>query len=194
VAGFTAAQLQSLRIVGFQSANRVHRRVLCVRRQPCVGQPQGPRLAGFGAIELQGRSWSRCWVRIVSSTIASGTSSLLLMARRLAEAVAGGGMHRVDYQPRIGRERMDDSALAALQRESHRASIEAFVELFQPSVEGFGVAGIVPASIGLSPTCAGESVFSLAPVQSHQGRIVFGIHCVFGMAGPGLQIVCVRRG
>jgi hypothetical protein len=89
---------------------------------------------------------------------------------------------------------MHNRALATFQCDSHRALVGAFVKLLQPAVKGFWGGGHRSGLYRAFANLRRESVFSLAPVQSHQSRIVFGVHCIFGMAGPGCRLYCVRRG
>ena len=91
-------------------------------------------------------------------------------------------------------ERMHNRALAALQSNRHWAAARAFVDLFEPAVEGFGSGGHLSGLCRAIGNLSCERVFCLAPVQSHQGAIVFGIHGIFCMAGPVCRLYCVRRG
>jgi hypothetical protein len=107
-----------------------------------------------------------------------------------AEARAGRRMHRIDRQPRILQQRVQQGVAPGLDGQGHGLASVRLAECFQPRVQRFGVGFDLALFNALrAGRLPGEGVRFVSPVQGHEGRIVFVFHGGFWFGGTGLQFV-----
>jgi len=126
-----------------------------------------------------------------------GVGAVVLCAGRregFAETCTGGRMHRIDGQPRILQQRVQERVAPGLDGQRHGFALVSVAELFQPGVQRFGRrldatlfnairAGDLP----------GKRMCLITPIQGHEGRIVFVFHGGFRCGETGCSSYRVRR-
>ena len=101
-------------------------------------------------------------------------------------------MDLIDLQPRMFQQAVEYGITPGFDGQGHGPAATTLAQRIQPAVQGFGAGGqLAGFNRRLRADLPGEGVLLLAPVQSDQGRIVFGLHVVWG-CGPGLQFISFR--
>jgi hypothetical protein len=97
-----------------------------------------------------------------------------------AEARAGGRMHRVNRQPRILQQGVQQRIASGFDHQGDRSMPAGTAQFSQPGVQRFGRrldrAGLNAIRTGQLP---GERMRLISPVQGHQGRVIIVLHGVF---------------
>jgi hypothetical protein len=97
-----------------------------------------------------------------------------------AEACAGGRMHRVDRQPRILQQGVQQRVAASLDSQRHGLALVGPAQLLQPGVQGFrGGFNRSLLDTVFATDLPGERMGLVSPIQGHEGRIGFVFHGVF---------------
>ena len=84
-------------------------------------------------------------------------------------------MNRIDCEPRVGDQRMQDRIPPGFNRERDRSLAKASAQDLQPAVKGFGGGADRSGLLGRFGLQR-EGVFFVAPVQCHQGRVFNRVH------------------
>lgn len=88
----------------------------------------------------------------------------------LAEPGTGRRMHRINFQPGMFKQSMDDGVAAGLDHDRYRLTTKAFAHLIEPGVQSFSGSTDCPAFLQ-APVREHESVGGIAPVQRQTSDI-----------------------
>lgn len=104
-------------------------------------------------------------------------------------------MHRIDRQPRVLEQGVQQSVAAGLHGQRDRPARAGLAQFFQPGVQRLGrrldhsLLNAVRAGL-----LTGERMRLVSPVQGHEGRVVGGVHVLFfGFGGTGCRSYRMRR-